>query len=135
MVLPGVQALFGFQLIAAFNQRFVDLEPPTPAIHFASLLLVALAIGLLMAPASYHRIRERTIVSSYFTVLSSRLVAAAMIPLALAIAMDVYVVGEMIFPGMSSLYTSAFGVLVFVALFLLWIVFPLVHGWTSRGGK
>jgi hypothetical protein len=26
MVLPGIQALFGFQLVAAFNQRFTDLS-------------------------------------------------------------------------------------------------------------
>ncbi len=26
MVLPGIQALFGFQLIAAFNQRFSELK-------------------------------------------------------------------------------------------------------------
>ena len=29
MILPGLQALFGFQLIAVFNQRFAqDLTPP-----------------------------------------------------------------------------------------------------------
>jgi hypothetical protein len=27
MVLPGIQALFGFQLIAVFNDGFRDLEP------------------------------------------------------------------------------------------------------------
>jgi hypothetical protein len=27
MVLPGVEALFGFQLIAVFDQRFADLLP------------------------------------------------------------------------------------------------------------
>jgi hypothetical protein len=29
MVLPGIQALFGFQLIAVFDQRFADLLPET----------------------------------------------------------------------------------------------------------
>jgi hypothetical protein len=32
MVLPGIQALFGFQLIAVFNDGFRDLEPAL-AIH------------------------------------------------------------------------------------------------------
>jgi hypothetical protein len=28
MVLPGIQALFGFQLIAVFNERFAQLPGP-----------------------------------------------------------------------------------------------------------
>jgi Family of unknown function (DUF6328) len=47
MVLPGIQALFGFQLIAAFNETFRQLEPPEQLLHFFSLVLVALAIAIL----------------------------------------------------------------------------------------
>jgi hypothetical protein len=42
MVLPGIQALFGFQLIVAFNPPFFDLAP-----DLASLAPVAIAIGLI----------------------------------------------------------------------------------------
>src|SRR5258708_30490444 len=52
MVLPGVQALFGFQLVAVFNQRFADMEAADRGTYFLSLLLVTGAIGLLMAPAA-----------------------------------------------------------------------------------
>ena len=39
MVLPGVQALLGFQLIAVFNERFArDLEPYEQVLHFVSIL-------------------------------------------------------------------------------------------------
>ncbi len=40
MVLPGVQAILGFQLIAVFNQRFQDLSegrrvlPSSPSYHW-----------------------------------------------------------------------------------------------------
>jgi len=127
MVLPGVQALFGFQLIAAFNQRFSDLDAFDRGIHFAALLLVALVVGLLMTPAAYHRLCERTAISVYFTTMSSRLIAASMVPLALAIALEVYVVGEIAFPELSSLWTGSFAAATFAALFALWIVFPLVR--------
>jgi len=41
MVLPGIQALFGFQLIAVFNQTFWDkLQPHEQVIHFAAIYLV-----------------------------------------------------------------------------------------------
>src|SRR5215471_14338102 len=59
MVLPGIQALFGFQLIAVFNRRFIDLDALNRGVYLASLVLIAVAIGLIMAPAAYHRLVER----------------------------------------------------------------------------
>ena len=44
MVLPGIQAIFGFQLIAAFNERFAkELGPGEQLLHLAAMCLVALA--------------------------------------------------------------------------------------------
>jgi hypothetical protein len=36
MVLPGIQALFGFQLIAIFNERFKELTEDEQLIHFSA---------------------------------------------------------------------------------------------------
>jgi hypothetical protein len=42
MVLPGVQALFGFQFIAVFNQAFSErLIPQERYLHLAALMCVA----------------------------------------------------------------------------------------------
>ena len=41
MVLPGVQALFGFQLIAVFSERFETLTDVQQDIHLAALFAVA----------------------------------------------------------------------------------------------
>jgi hypothetical protein len=54
MVLPGIQALFGFQLIAAFNATFRQLEPQEQILHFVALVLVAVAIAIIMTPAAYN---------------------------------------------------------------------------------
>ena len=48
MVLPGIQAVFGFQLIAVFNARFERLDVPLQFTHLVSLCLVVLAMALLM---------------------------------------------------------------------------------------
>jgi len=53
MVLPGIQALFGFQLIAVFNTRFHDFGSLEQILHLVALLLVAFAIALIMTPAAY----------------------------------------------------------------------------------
>src|SRR5512143_2292850 len=56
MVLPGIQALFGFQLIAVFNQRFAeDLTAVERCMHLAAVGLVAIAVGIVMTPAAMHR--------------------------------------------------------------------------------
>jgi hypothetical protein len=56
MVLPGIQALFGFQLIAVFNQGFDEkLTSGEQQLHFLALFLVALSAALVMAPAAIHR--------------------------------------------------------------------------------
>jgi uncharacterized protein DUF6328 len=56
VILPGAQALFGFQVSAVLTDRFEQLRAVPQAMHMASLGLVAIAIVLLIAPAAYHRI-------------------------------------------------------------------------------
>ena len=64
MVLPGIQALFGFQLMAVFNNRFQELTLYEQYIHFSSILLVVIVHRMLiMTPAAYHRLVERGTVS------------------------------------------------------------------------
>jgi hypothetical protein len=48
VVLPGAQALFGFQLATVLTQSRI--------VRAASLLLIALTVVLLMTPAAYHRL-------------------------------------------------------------------------------
>jgi len=96
MVLPGIQALFGFQLIAVFNRAFFDLEPRDRALHLASLVLVAVAIGLIMAPASYRRLAEAMRISAHWVRLASRCIASAMAALLIAIGLDIYLVAVVI---------------------------------------
>ena len=122
MVLPGIQALFGFQLIAIFNERFRSLERLEQALHYAALILVAVAIAIIMTPAAYHRIVEQTSVSEFFVRLASWLVAAAMVPLMVAITFESYIVGVVLFGrGMLSLAVSAGLFCLFAGL---WFIMP-----------
>jgi hypothetical protein len=122
MVVPGIQALFGFQLIAVFNQRFHDLTPGEQAVHFFSLVLVALAIALIMTPAAYHRLVEWGSVSDFFVRLASRLIATAMVPLMVALCLEVYLVGRVVaLPRWLSAVTAG-GLFVLFAVF--WFGFP-----------
>ena len=122
MVLPGVQAIFGFQLIAVFNARFAeDLPGPVQYLHFASLTLVALAAALVMTPAAYHRITGVQHVTRTFLDRSSRLMLASMWVLALGLSLDYFVVGWLIF---ESAWVAAPAALLFGVLSVLWFAFP-----------
>jgi hypothetical protein len=44
----AIEALFGFQLIAVFNERFQQLAQAEQVMHYLALLLVALAIAIIM---------------------------------------------------------------------------------------
>jgi hypothetical protein len=83
MVLPGVQAILGFQLIAVFNQRFQDLSEGRQILHLAAFLCLAVAMGLIMGPAAYQVTRR-------FVDLASRLLSLALVPLTLGIVIDTY---------------------------------------------
>ena len=97
MVLPGVQALFGFQLIAVFNEGFSrDLSETEQLLHLAAIVLVTIAIALVMTPAAYHRQVQPRGASASFVRLASRLISGAMMPLAVGLALDLHLVGRLI---------------------------------------
>jgi hypothetical protein len=48
MLLPGLQALFGFQTIAVFNQRFDELALLERNSHLVALTLVIISVALLL---------------------------------------------------------------------------------------
>ena len=123
MVLPGIQTLFGFQLIAVFSDRFQSLSTHEQELHFISIALVVLATGLIMTPAAYHRHQESREVTQSFIVVSTRLLLAGMVPLAFALALDVYLIGQLILaPSWArGIALGMLGMLVF-----LWFVFPRV---------
>jgi hypothetical protein len=125
MVLPGIQAVFGFQLIAVFNNGFNNLRPPEQVLHLAALLLVAVAIALIMTPASFHCIAEKGIVSRRFVELGSRLLALAMFPLMFGLSIEIFIVARLVLNNVTiSAVIAAALLLLFSAL---WYVLPWVE--------
>jgi len=133
MVLPGIQALFGFQLIAVFNEAFSQqLSELEQRLHLVAIVFVTLAIALVMTPAAYHRQVDPQRATTTFLALASRFVSAAMLPLAAGLALDVHLVARII-TG-SELTGGAIGGAVFAALIGLWFGFPQWHARQRRRG-
>lgn len=123
VILPGAQALFGFQLTIVLTQAFEKLPYSSRLVHGASLFLAALAIVLLMAPAAYHRIVYAGEESQQMHRTGSILITAATVPLAFALAGDVYVVIARI--AQSAAAGLAAGATALVFLLGLWHAWPL----------
>jgi hypothetical protein len=130
MVLPGVQALFGFQLVAVFNARFEDLPSELQIVHLVALIAVAVSMSLVMSPAAYHRIAERGRISTRFAEIASWFIAAATVPLALSIALETFVVGTAI--AGSSVAGGIIGASLAVTFVGMWFVWPMIDGRRRR---
>jgi hypothetical protein len=125
MVLPGVQAIFGFQLIVTFNDRFASaLTPLQQILHLVALVLTGVSMALVMTPAAYHRSAQRESVSTRLLEITSRFISSAMIVLAAGLAIDLYLVTFLVTGSSIAAVAVALGML---ALFVaLWIVYPRV---------
>jgi hypothetical protein len=58
LLMLGAQVLFGFQLNGVFQEEFASLSLASRYVDCAGQVLMAMAIGLLVAPSMQHRIVE-----------------------------------------------------------------------------
>ena len=114
VVLPGAQALMGFQFIAILTESFDRLPGLSQYVHLLCIGMSALTIVLLMTPAAYHRIVERGEETEHFHRFASKMVVAALVPLALGLAGDVFVVVQKV---TESQLVSVVSALVILAVF------------------
>jgi hypothetical protein len=119
MVLPGVQALFGFQLIAVFN----SLSHVERRLHLLAMALVALTIVLIMAPAAFHRIAKRGWVSRRLIDTTSNFLTASMAVLMVALSVEFGLVGGLILRDTAEAF--ALGGALFLGLLVCWVILPL----------
>jgi hypothetical protein len=133
VVLPGAQALLGFQFVTTLMEAFDKLPQSSKYVHLMSLALVALSTILLMTPAAYHRIVERGEETKHFHRFASRILVAAMIPLALGISGDLFVVVRKVTESTASATASAVVSLLF--FYGLWFGFTLYRRNLKRNGR
>ena len=58
LLMLGAQVLFGFKLNGVFQEEFANLSVASRYVDCAGQVLMAMAIGLLVAPSMQHRIVE-----------------------------------------------------------------------------
>jgi hypothetical protein len=123
VILPGAQALLGFQLVIVLTSAFDKLPETSRLLHGAALLCVTLAVILLITPAALHRIVWAGQDSEALLQIGGRVTISALLPLALGMAGDAYVVFTRI--AGSSGFGSGAAALVAAGLFGLWFAWPV----------
>ena len=123
MVLPGAQALLGFQFITLVLQEFEKLPQSMKIVHLLSLSMTTLAVILLMTPAAYHRIVENGENTERFHRFTGRMMMISLVPLALGITGDFYVVVWKV--SSSNLLAGVCTIVLLVFIFAAWFGLPV----------
>jgi hypothetical protein len=125
VILPGLQALFGFQTIAVFNDRFAELAVYAKVCHLLGLAMVIISVAMTMTPATYYRAHNGD-ATPVMARISSFMIRGAMAPLALGLGLDMFTVID-VATGILSVSIGA-GAATFVLLAYLWFLLPRREG-------
>lgn len=118
VVLPGAQALLGFQLIILWMDAFARIPQLWKWIHLASLTAIAVCTILLIAPAAYHRIVEQGEDSDALQEFTGRMLLAALVFLAPGVCGDFYVVARI--TGISTTISAALATALLLFFYGAW---------------
>jgi putative flippase GtrA len=121
----GIQVLFGFLLSLPFTMRFDKLDDPQRHLYIVTLVLAAVAIGLLSAPVAYHRLVFRQHKKARLLRVANGLALAGLVVVGLAISSAVLLVTGVVLRGLAVPVISASVVGMF---FVLWFLVPLLSG-------
>lgn len=122
VLLPGVQVLLAFLLTVPFSSGFPETTSTERALYFATVLLTVGAIGALMVPAAYHRIRFREGDKERMLLISNGFAIVGLALLALSTAGVVFLIANVLFESVAAV---SFAVAVLVGLSACWFALPL----------
>ncbi len=125
LIIPGAQALLGFQFAVTLMRAFAELPDAVKMLHVAALCCIGFAVILLMAPASIHRIAFGGEDDPAFVQVASWFVVAAPLPLAFGIAIDTFVAAGRALE--SARAATLLSLAAIVVLLGTWYVYPLAQ--------
>ncbi|MGA8497973.1 MAG: DUF6328 family protein [Xanthobacteraceae bacterium] len=133
LIIPGAQALLGFQFAVTLMRAFAELPEAVKMLHVAALCCIGLAVIMLMAPASIHRIAFGGEDDPAFVRVASFFVVAAPLPLAFGIALDTFVAAGRALQ--SDRAATLLGLAAIVVLLGTWYMYPLAQRLLKKTGR
>jgi hypothetical protein len=130
IVLPGVQALLGFQFAAFLMQGFDKLPETAKRVHLAGLVALALAVIFLMAPPAYHRIAAHGEARADVDTFAAVMVLGSLLPLTIGLAADFYLAFGIV--GGWAAWTIFVSLTAAALMLGLWFGYPAWIKWRAR---
>jgi amino acid transporter len=122
----GVQVLFAFLLIVPFNNRWSKVSSFDRYDYYLTLLCVAIATVLLIAPSIHHRLLFRRGDKEYIVALGTRFAIAAAAFLAVGLTGILVLISDFVFGSTAAVVVGACTAAV---VGVLWFAVPLRHRW------
>jgi hypothetical protein len=117
----GTQILFAFLLSIAFQSKFQEADRFTHDVYAATLVASALAVGLFLAPVSFHRVVYRQRLRDRMLPIAGKMAAAGLVFLVVAMAGGVLLALDVVLSRAVAIVVSAV-VLAWFTVF--WYVIP-----------
>jgi hypothetical protein len=125
----GTQILFAFLLSIAFTPRFQDADTFTHDVYAGTLIASALAMGLFLAPVSFHRIVFQKKLRDRMIPIAHHLTSGGLVFLLVAICGGVLLALDVVLSRTVAIITVALVLAWFVAF---WYVLPAYVRRTSE---
>ncbi len=126
IVLPGTEALLGFQFVIFFNPVFQGLPSTYQYIHFSTLILTMLCTILLVAPVAFQQVGEDGKITHSFLNFARRMLSVSMLFLLIALAGDIFIAAKVI--ELSTIFAAAVSLVIFMTGIILWYAYALLRG-------
>jgi Family of unknown function (DUF6328) len=124
VAITGVQVLFAFLLVLPFQSGFPDVTGFQEKVYFGTLISIALASALLIAPSARHRLRFRKDDKAYVVFTSNWLTIAGLAFLALGMVGAILLVSDFLFGTATTVIAT---LVVGLALLWTWFASPLMR--------
>ena len=120
----GIQVMFAFLLIVPFNAGWKTVDSFERTVYFVTLLTVALAAFLLLAPPIHHRLLFRRGEKPFLILVGNYAAIAGMACLGLGFVGILVLVSDVVVGGVAPIVV---GGLAGVTIAGLWFAFPLAR--------
>jgi hypothetical protein len=120
----GAQVLFGFKLNGVFQEEFANLSLASRYVDCAGQVLMATAIGLLVAPSMQHRIVENGADTVRIHRITGVFAGMALLPFAVSLGLGFYIVFDHVF-GMTAAFVAGSAFCLLAGMFWYGLGFSL----------
>ncbi|MEU4608575.1 DUF6328 family protein [Kribbella sp. NPDC023972] len=117
----GTQILFAFLLSIAFQAKFQEADSFTHDVYSGTLIASALAVGLFLAPVSFHRLVYRQRLRDRMLPIAGHMAAAGLVFLVIAMAGGVLLALDVVLSRSVALVVAA---LVLAWFTVFWYAIP-----------